>query len=136
MIKAYKKVLKARDYNEIRIIDTDTGNFVSYMQNKNIGFIFSEWKTNIKDMGYKTVKECLNTLKERNFLGEEVDYSQQKQSEKIGFIRLGIERIKRHNRVNTQDFDDVINKLSDYGLGYCDAQNMIIAAFQQEALTV
>jgi hypothetical protein len=129
MIKAYKKELPYKDWNEVRIIDLETGDFRYYMQDKKIGFIFSEYKTNINAMGYKTAKECLKTLKSRDCLGKEIDYTEQLQSEKSGFINLGIERIKRHNRVNTKDFEDVIEKLSNYGLGFCDAQNQIIAAY-------
>jgi hypothetical protein len=130
MIKAFKKNLKNFSYDEVRIIDTDTRKFTSYMQNKEIGFIFSKYETNIINMGYKSVDECIKTLKERGCLGNEVDYTEQKLSEKIGLINLGIERIKKHNRINTLDFEDVIYKLSDYGLGYTDAQNQIIANYQ------
>jgi hypothetical protein len=130
MIKAYKRILKNYDYDEVKIINLETGEFIQYMQDKSIGFKFSQYKTNIKDMGYKTVTECIKELKQRGLLGEEIDYKEQLKSEKVGLINLGIERIKRHNRINSKDFEDIILKLSDYGLGYCDAQNQIIATYQ------
>ena len=69
------------------------------------------------------------TKKERNFLGTEVNYKDQKESERIGYINLGIERIKRNNRINTKDFEDIIIKLCDYGMGFVDAQNCIIESY-------
>jgi len=75
----------------------------------------------------------MKALKERKLLGQEIDYQEQKESERIGYIKLGIERIKRHERINTNDFEDVINKLSSYGLGFVDAQNQIISAYQHTA---
>lgn len=130
MVKAFKRENPYQDYDEVTIINIDNGAFSQYLQDKQIGFIFDIWNTNYKEMGYKSVDECLKTLKQRNILGKEIDYEQQRQSEKIGYINLGIERIKRHNRINTLDFDDVIKKLADYGLGYCDAQNQIIATYE------
>lgn len=114
---------------EVKIIDLETGEFKSYFQDKNIGFIFSMYKTTTEKMGYKTIKECLKSLKLRELLGNEVDYTEQIQSEKIGFINLGVDRIKRNGRINTEDFKDVIEELSDYGIGFCDAQNQIIASY-------
>lgn len=81
-------------------------------------------------MGYDSVKACIKELKQRNFLGQEIDYTEQLKSEKIGLINLGVDRIKRHDRMNTNDFKDVIEKLSKYGLGFTDAQNQIIATYQ------
>lgn len=130
MIKVYKKESSVDNNNEIRVIDFETGEFTHYLQDKSIGFIFSVWKTNIKDMGYKTVKECIKALKQRCLLGQEVDYEEQLKSEKLGLINLGVYRIKRVDRVNTNDFKDVIEKLSKYGLGFTDAQNQIIKAYE------
>lgn len=81
-------------------------------------------------MGYDSVKACIKELKHRDFLGQEIDYNEQKSSEKYGWINLGIDRIKRAKRVNTDDFKDVIEKLKAYGLGFVDAQNSIVAAYE------
>lgn len=127
MIKIFKN--ERNDYNEIRVINDETGEYTSYLQDKVIGFTYSIYNTNIFDMGYKSAKECLKTLKERKFLGIAVDYKEQKESERIGYIKLGAERIKRAGRINTNDFEDICNKLSNYGMGFCDAQNCITEAY-------
>jgi len=130
MIKVFKKESKNYNHNEIRIINLETGDYTSYNQEKNIGFPFGiPYNTTVFKMGYKSVDECLKTLKDRNFLGCEVDFKEQKESERIGYINLGIERIKRAERINTDDFKDVVETLSKYGMGFCDAQNCIIANY-------
>jgi hypothetical protein len=132
MLKTFKKELKNYTYNEIHIIDTDTGEFTHYMQDKNIGFIFSDYNTDVFKMGYKSITECLKSLRERNILGQEINFEEQKESERIGYIKLGVERIKRAGRINTNDFEDVCNKLSKYGMGFVDAQNVITAVYINE----
>lgn len=127
-IRVFKRELKNR--NEIRIINFETGEFTSYHQDKNLGFPFGSIQSEtVTEMGYKNIKECVKALKERNFLGNEVDYKDQKESERIGYINLGVERIKRNNRINTLDFEDVIERLSGYGMGFVDAQNCIIETY-------
>jgi hypothetical protein len=128
-----KKVFVQETINnnyEVRIFNMESGEFSHYYQDKNIGFTFSEYTTTAADMGYKSINDCLKQLKHRFDLGQEVDYQEQLRSEKIGWINLGVERIKRNKRVNTRDFEDIIQKLSKYGLGYCDAQNQIIATYE------
>ena len=129
-VKTYVKDCKNYSWNEIKIIDTETGEFTQYNTDKSIGFPFGNpCITTVFQMGYKSVDEFLKTLKERNSLGYEIDYKKQKESERIGYINLGVERIKRAGRINTNDFEDVCNKLSKYGMGFCDAQNSITACY-------
>ena len=129
-IKTFVEDCKNYSWNEIKIIDTETGEFTQYNTDKNIGFPFGiPCITTVLKMGYKSVDECLKTLKERNYLGYEIDNAEQKESERIGYINLGVERIKRVGRVNTKDFEDVCNKLSGYGMGFCDSQNSITACY-------
>ena len=131
MIKVFKR--ECINYNEVRIINIKTGEITSYHTHKDIGCPFGiPYKTTVFEMGYKSVNECLKTLKERKFLGNEVDYKEQKEVERIGYIKLGIERIKKAGRINTTDFEDICNKLSNYGMGFCDAQNVIIANYLLE----
>lgn len=67
----------------------------------------------------KNIKVFKRELKNRN----------EKESERIRYINLGVERIKLNNRINTLDFEDVIEKLSGYGMGFVDAQNCIIETY-------
>ena len=129
MLKVFKKEVNTNNSYEIRIFDMENGEFTHYFQDKTIGFTFSSYNTTVYKMGYKSIEDCLNTFKKRGFLGKEIDYEQQKELEKIGLINLGIDRIKRKGRINTNDFTDVIEKLQKYGLGFVDAQNIIIASY-------
>jgi len=129
-IKTFVKEYKNHGWNEIKVIDFETSELTQYNVDDKIGFPFgTPYQTNIFEMGYKSVNDCLKTLKERNLLGYEIDHSEQKESERIGYINLGIERIKRVGRVNTKDFEDVCNKLSGYGMGFCDSQDSITACY-------
>jgi hypothetical protein len=122
MIKVFKK--EGYENDDIRIINTETGDFEHYFVDKNIGFPFSFYKTNISDMGYDSVKTCIKTLKERNFLGKEINYNEQKESEKIGYINLGVCRLNRLGSI-----EDICNKLEQYGLSFIDVQNCIIETY-------
>ena len=129
-IKTFVKEYKNHGWNEIKIIDFETGEFTQYNVCNTIGFPFgTPYNTTVFEMGYKSVNECLKALKERNLLGYEIEYKKQRESEKIGYINLGVERIKRAGRINTNDFEDIIKKLASYGLGFCDAQNQITSAY-------
>lgn len=129
-----KRVFKednGQDY-QIKVIDLETNTMTLYHQDKSygLGFVFSELFTKtIQEWGYSSANDMIKKLKKRGLLTNEVDYEEQLKSEKIGFINLGVDRIKRHNRINTNDFKDVIEKLSNYGLGFVDAQNTIIASY-------
>ena len=132
MKRIFRQETSNKKYYEIKIFNMDNGDFIHYMQNKEVGFIFGYSESNALKMGYTSIEECMKEIKRRKSLGSEIDYKQQRESEKLGWINLGVLRIKRKNRVNTKDFEDVILKLSSYGLGYCDAQNMIIASYEHE----
>lgn len=127
-MKLYKNELC--DCYEIRIINTKTGEFTNYHQDKKIGFVYgSNSKTTVEKMGYASVKECIKTLKNRGFLGVKVDYKDQKESKRMGYIKLGVERIKKARRINYNDFEDVVRKLTVYGMGLCDAEESIVQMY-------
>lgn len=130
MKKVFKED-KGQNY-QIKIIDLEKNTITLYSQDKNygLGFVFGKpFTQTIEEWGYKSPNDYIKKLKARGILGVEVDYEEQLRSEKIGFINLGVDRIKRHRRINTKDFEDVIKSLSKYGLGFVDAQNTIIASY-------
>lgn len=49
--------------------------------------------------------------------------------EKERLINLGVNRIRQYNRINTKDFEDIIENLKYYGLSFVDAQNQIVASY-------
>ena len=115
---------------EIRIFDLDNNTFTFYYHSKNLGFKFGVEKSFlIEEMGYKSIKYMIKELKKRNLLGNETSYQELLKLEKIGYIKLGIERIKRAGRINTADFQDVIEKLKKYGIDPAASQKMIIESY-------
>ena len=128
MLKAYKK--DKGQFYKIQILNTETEIYQSYMTDKEYNIpIHENYKTNIKTMGYKNIDDFLKTLKHKRFLGDEINIAEQKELERIGFIKLGADRIKKVGQINTKDFEDMIEKLSDYGMGIVDAQNSIIGEY-------
>lgn len=119
--------------NTIRVFDFDNNIFTQYNTAENANFPFGvPFTKTAKEMGYKDLKECYKSLKNRNQLGEEIDYKEQREAERLGYIYLGVERIKQHNRINTNDFADVCDKLGKYGMNFVDAQNVITAQYLYE----
>ena len=128
MLKVYKE--DRGKFYKIQILNTETGNYQSYITDKEYNIpIHENYKTDIKTMGYKSIDDFIQTLKQRKFLGNEIDITEQKELERIGFIKLGSDRIKKANRINTKDFEDIVKKLSKYGMGFVDAQNSITAEY-------
>jgi hypothetical protein len=86
------------NWSEIKIIDTEENTFTQYLQDNEIGFIFSKSTDTLEKMFYSSADDCIKRLTERGILGTEVDYEQQIESERIGQIRLKSEqeRIKKN----------------------------------------
>lgn len=80
------------NWSEIKIIDDETNEFTQYMQDNEIGFIFSRFTEPLEKMFYKSANDCIKRLTERGILGTEVDYEQQIESERIGRIKLKVEQ--------------------------------------------
>ena len=115
---------------EVRMFDLDNNTFTFYYHSKNLGFKFGVEKSFlIEEMGYKSIKHMIKELKKRNLLGTEISYQELLELEKIGYIKLGIERIKRAGRINTADFQDIIEKLKKYGIDPAASQKMIIESY-------
>ena len=112
---------------EIRIFDLDNNTFTFYYHSKNLGFKFGVEKSFlIEEMGYKSIKYMIKELKKRNLLGSEISCQELLELEKIGYIKLGADRIKRAGRINAADFQDIIEKLKKYGI---DSERTIIESY-------
>ena len=80
-------------------------------------------------MGYKSIKHMIKELKKRNLLGTEISYQELFELEKIGYIKLAIDRIKRAGGIDTANFKDIIEKLKKYGIDPGAAAKMIIESY-------
>ena len=115
---------------EVRIFNLDNNTFTFYYHSKNLGFKFGvEESFSVEVMGYKSIKHMIKELKKRNLLGTEISYQELLELEKIGYIKLGIDRIKRAGRINAADFQDIIEKLKKYGIDPAASQKMIIESY-------
>ena len=115
---------------EVRIFNLNDNTFTFYYHSKNLGFKFGVEKSfSVEVMGYKSIKHMIKELKKRNLLGTEISYQELLELEKIGYIKLGADRIKRAGRINAADFQDVIEKLKKYGIDPAASQKMIIESY-------
>ena len=115
---------------EVRMFNLDNNTFTFYYHSKNLGFKFGVEKSFlIEEMGYKSIKYMIKELKKRNLLGSEISCQELLELEKIGYIKLGADRIKRAGRINAADFQDVIEKLKKYGIDPAASQKMIIESY-------
>ena len=123
-------IKEAERMKEIRIFNLDDNTFTFYYHSKNLGFKFGVEKAfSVEEMGYKSIKDMIQELKKRNLLGTEISYQELLELEKIGYIKLGIDRIKRAGRINAADFQDIIEKLKKYGIAPAASQKMIIVSY-------
>lgn len=123
-------IKEAERMKEVRMFNLDNNTFTFYYHSKNLGFKFGVEKSfSVEVMGYKSIKHMIKELKKRNLLGAEISYQELFDLEKIGYIKLGIERIKRAGRINAADFQDVIEKLKKYGIDPAASQKMIIESY-------
>ena len=115
---------------EVRMFNLDNNTFTFYYHSKNLGFKFGVEKAfSVEEMGYKSIKHMIKELKKRNLLGAEISCQELLELEKIGYIKLGADRIKRAGRINAADFQDVIEKLKKYGIDPAASQKMIIESY-------
>ena len=115
---------------EVRIFDLDNNTFTFYYHSKNLGFKFGVEKAfSVEEMGYKSIKDMIKELKKRNLLGSEISYQELLELEKIGYIKLGADRIKRAGRINAADFQDVIKKLKKHDIDPIDSERTIIESY-------
>ena len=123
-------IKEAERMKEVRMFDLDNNTFTFYYHSKNLGFKFGVEKSFlIEEMGYKSIKHMIKELKKRNLLGSEISCQELLELEKIGYIKLGADRIKRAGRINAADFQDIIEKLKKYGIDSIDSERTIIESY-------
>lgn len=64
------KHLRSDDFTEVRIINTETGDFTSWCESD--GLCFSKWHDNVLKMGWPSVKEFIKKRCNRDSRWEEV----------------------------------------------------------------
>ena len=115
---------------EVRMFNLDNNTFTFYYHSKNLGFKFGVEKAfSVEEIGYKSIKHMIKELKKRNLLGTEISHQELFNLEKIGYIKLGADRIKRAGRINVADFQDVIEKLKKYDIEPTDSERTIIESY-------
>jgi len=73
---------------QITVIDTETGDFLSYSEDKEMGFILSEYKDNLFSMGWRSVKDFLKNRIRHSSL-KEIPYEERMSYEVERLLQWG-----------------------------------------------
>lgn len=119
MIRTFLKDVTTATYNEIRRINTETNKIILFVQDKELGFAFSDCETTLSDMGYKQMNDFIKTLEEHGFF--ETDTESQIKSEINGLLNLA-----KYRKANGHHVSDIPERLEAYGIHADDASQMVL----------
>lgn len=115
MIRIFERPTN-KEWKELILIEDEKDLIKIYNQNKELGFPFSEHEISLKEYGYQSADEFYKTIskRERNNLGyikiQELDPNEQMESEIVGLRSLA-----KYRKDNKLQYNDVIEKLKEYG---------------------
>ena len=124
MIRIFERPTNSK-WKELILIDDEKDLIKIYSQDKELGFPFSEYKTSLKEYGYKSADDFYKSIskRERNNLGHvritELEVSEQLASEVSGLIKLAKHRNDNgcYNSIIKKDgtlYNDIIERLKEY----------------------
>ena len=119
MIRTFLKDVTTATYNEIRRINTETNEISLFVQDKELGFAFSDYKTTLSEMGYTLMIDFVKTLERHGF--SETDTEAQIQSEIDGLLNLA-----KYRKANGHHVSDIPERLEAYGIHADDARRMVL----------
>lgn len=111
---------------EVREINFFNNTCRIYLQDKTLGFPYSDGYSKVKDVtlyGYKNAKEFYNEMKRRGYISDKdfISTEEQTKSELEGFINLAIDRHKNHRK-----YYDIVQHISEYyNVAEAEAADMI-----------
>lgn len=116
MIRIFERPTSTK-WKELILIDDEKDIIKIYNQDKEFGFPFSEYATSLKEYGYQSADEFYKTVskREKNNLGhvniKELDPNEQMRSE-----IAGLRNLVKYREDNKLQYNDVIEKLKEYGV--------------------
>ena len=128
MIKTFIQE-RAGKWDELIQIDTESGKVKIYSVDKSLGFPFSEYYTTVAEMGYKSIKEMIDTMKRKDNK-KEIDTEEQTQKEINGLLKLAKHRAEhnKHICITLNDgtkYNDIVERLKAYGMTESEALKKI-----------
>ena len=115
MIRIFERPTN-KEWKELILIEDEKDLIKIYNQNKELGFPFSEYKTSLKEYGYQSADDFYKAVskREKNNLGhvtiKELDPNEQMRSE-----ITGLRNLVKYRKDNKLQYNDVIEKLKEYG---------------------
>lgn len=110
-------------WNELIQIDTESEKVKIYSVDKELGFPFSEYYTTVIEMGYKTVKEMITTIKSRK---KEISTNKQVEREITGLLNLAKYRANNNKYIyiimkDGTKYNDIVERMKSYGMSEKEA---------------
>lgn len=111
---------RASKWDELLQIDTESGKVKIYTVDKELDFPFSEYYTTVAEMGYKSIKEIIDTMKRKDNK-KEVDTAEQTEKEINGLLKLAKYRAEHNNHTcmilnDGTKYNDIVERLKVYGM--------------------
>lgn len=110
-------------WDELIQIDTESEKVKIYSVDKELGFPFSEYYTTVIEMGYKTVKEMITTIKSRK---KEISTNKQVEREITGLLNLAKYRANNNKYIyiimkDGTKYNDIVERMKSYGMSEKEA---------------
>ncbi len=110
-------------WDELIQIDTESEKVKIYSVDKELGFPFSEYYTTVIEMGYKTVKEMITTIKSRK---KEISTNKQVEKEITGLLNLAKYRANNNKYIyiimkDGTKYNDIVERMKSYGMSEKEA---------------
>lgn len=120
---------RASKWDELLQIDTESGKVKIYTVDKELDFPFSEYYTTVVEMGYKSIKEMIDTMKRKDNK-KEIDTEEQTQKEINGLLKLAKHRAEHNNHTcmilkDGTKYNDIVERLKAYGMTEAEAVKKI-----------
>lgn len=144
MIRIFERPTNSK-WKELILIDDEKDLIKIYSQDKDLGFPFSEYKTSLKEYGYKSADDFYKSIskREKNNLGhvniKELESTEQMASEVSGLVKLAKHRNDNgcYNSIIKKDgtlYNDIIERLKEY-ITEEKALELILLCFDHNTVT-
>lgn len=118
---------RTEKWDELMQVDTESEKVKIYSVDKELGFPFSEYYTTVIEMGYKTVKEMITTIKSRK---KEISTNKQVEREITGLLNLAKYRANNNKYIyiimkDGTKYNDIVERMKSYGMSETEAVTKI-----------
>lgn len=116
-------------FDELLQINTVSEEVKIYAVDKELDFPFSEYYSTVSDMGYSSVNEMIEAMKNKS-LKKEIDTAEQTEKEINGLLKLAKYRAEHNNHIciileDGKKYNDIVDRLKAYKFTEAEAVEKI-----------